>query len=194
MCVSDKGRVTHYCLRCCNLGVKRCRVCGEVKKIACYPPMSAYRYSNGGTVFAGRCYACQSRSLSATSRQMSADKLKKHTLHAIITSRLRAWRQKSKDVGVECDLDREYLTSLWESQDGKCYYTGEALSVDRSVETRAALCSLDRLDPASGYARGNVVWTTYAMNTTKGRRTAGEFLAMCRCVLGHLTASGDSGQ
>lgn len=101
------------------------------------------------------------------------------------TRNLGQYRARSQRRGVACDLDVEFLVNQFHSQDGRCYYTGEPLRWD----THGNLCarkdsmSLDRLDPARGYVKGNVVLCTYTTNTSKGERTEEDFYRFCEQVL-----------
>jgi len=51
------------------------------------------------------------------------------------------------------DLTREDVRALWESQNGKCFYSKINMSIKQNTDWQ---CSLERLDPEKGYIVGNV--------------------------------------
>lgn len=74
-------------------------------------------------------------------------------------------RARSRPKGwPECDLTGEYVLSLYEQQNRRCYWLG--IPLELSVETRHPLRpSLDRLVPAKGYTKGNIVIASLFANS-----------------------------
>lgn len=88
-------------------------------------------------------------------------------------------RSRSARSGRPFDLSREYLERLWESQGGKCYYTGLPMTLEVGSDHTV---SLDRLDNDRGYEVGNVVLCCRRVNAMKECDTLAIFVAWCRRV------------
>jgi hypothetical protein len=87
-----------------------------------------------------------------------------------------ACQRSAKHRQITCDLDADYLRSLWEQQRGLCYWLG--IPMEPSIETRSpARPSVDRLVPARGYTRGNVVLSTQFANMGRNACSAERFAA-----------------
>lgn len=91
----------------------------------------------------------------------------------------------AKRRGFPCDLDADYIKSLWEQQKGLCYWLGIPMvpSLDNKAPARP---SLDKLDPPKGYTRGNVVLTTMFANMGRNSCSAEafrEFIANMRATI-----------
>lgn len=95
------------------------------------------------------------------------------------------WRKKTPGS----DLTVDYLLNLWNTQDGKCYYTGKPM-LWKSAGIASESMSLDRLDPDKGYVQGNVVWCCLFVNVMKGHLTEQGFYGMMRHILAYR--KGDS--
>lgn len=73
-------------------------------------------------------------------------------------------------MGLDADIDADFVRALYEKQNGRCYWLN--VPVLPSVETRGPQRpSLDRLDCAKGYTKDNVVLTCAFANI--GRRDYG---------------------
>lgn len=60
-----------------------------------------------------------------------------------ITRRLGAYRKTCKELGVECNIDTDYLLELFKKQDGKCYYTSEIMEWDNYGKGRGKSTTLN---------------------------------------------------
>jgi hypothetical protein len=95
---------------------------------------------------------------------------------------VRKARMRSK-LGTH-DIDETYLKSLWEKQMGACVYSGIALTLndpytrERSGESNDPrfLASLDRIDSAQGYVRGNVHFISASLNLAKSTLSHEQFV------------------
>ena len=82
------------------------------------------------------------------------------TLDGYITKLLYAAKHHAKtrknrgreDAGV-FDLNRNDVKALWESQNGKCFYSKIKMSIKQNTDWQ---CSLERIDPDKGYIVDNV--------------------------------------
>ncbi len=104
----------------------------------------------------------------------------------MVQERISNWRRISASMGIQSDLTSEYLISLWNDQNGLCYYSGEVMKpnggekLNRPIPSSA---SLDKLNPHRGYVQGNVAWVTYRVNTSKGNLTEEEYYDYIESVL-----------
>lgn len=101
-------------------------------------------------------------------------------LLSAISSRLTDAKTRTKKYNKpECDVDRDYLYSLFKKQNGRCAYSGVELSLQKSSPL---VLSLDQIDPTKGYIKDNVQWLAWAVNRAKGDMDEQTFLDMCRVI------------
>ena len=75
----------------------------------------------------------------------------------------------SKHTGHEMSVTYKDLESLWNKQNGKCYWIGTDLSLDDLYIPHSPFAvSVDRLDSSKGYHIDNVVLTTRFFNRGRG--------------------------
>jgi len=73
-------------------------------------------------------------------------------------------KRRAKSKEIEFDLDIDYLVSLWNKQNGLCWYTKREMNfTTHSPE----LFSLDRKDSNLGYTKDNVIWCCWTVNDIK---------------------------
>ena len=101
--------------------------------------------------------------------------------------RIGSYKKKSKELGLVCDIDANYLLEIFHKQDGKCYYTKEIMvwdnfGVGKGNQSHLTL-SVDRLTPSLGYTKGNIVLCTHTSNCTKNYSTEQEFYDFCERVI-----------
>lgn len=117
----------------------------------------------------------------AYKRDYRARKQKEDPLDFFIKKGLVNWRKKDPN----CDLTLKYLTDLFKSQEGLCYYSGEELKFGPICQEHI---SLDRKDPSLGYKQDNVVWCIFRANTMKGSLNEDEFYRfMTQILLRHTS-------
>lgn len=95
-------------------------------------------------------------------------------------------KKRSLKRGVPYQIDKEYLMELYDSQSGKCYYSGLPLHVvkDESAKVHDHFkMTLDCIDPLKGYIKGNVVWCSYCVNSFKLNMSKDEMLKVCISIL-----------
>jgi hypothetical protein len=97
--------------------------------------------------------------------------------------RLRISRKlaEAKRKDIPCDINADYIISLWELQQGRCALTGVEMEI--TGEPGPNNLSIDRIAPDRGYVRGNVQLVTYRANQSKGNMTINEFTEFCKLVL-----------
>lgn len=110
-------------------------------------------------------------------------------------SPFRFYMKRVRSSVHENNIDAQYLSAVWESQKGKCAYTGVSLQLmkktDKAKQTGLATsASLDRIDSSKGYIKGNVQFISIGMNLAKNNLTdmdAKRFVSEIRKVEGDYT-------
>lgn len=82
-------------------------------------------------------------------------------------------RQNANSQHYEHNLTMEYIQSLLENQDYKCYYSGITFSNDR--KDKYTYPTIDRIDSTKGYIEGNVCICTLFVNMMKNNATVDQF-------------------
>jgi hypothetical protein len=135
-----------------------------------------YTLTNHGVAYSEKsiCQACEAlsaRQYAAANKDKIIENKKRHkdkhrgTIKYHVQEKISTWRKASC---VPSDLTVDYLISLYEQQNGYCFYSGEKMIfgwVDGKIQYNSL--SLDKLDPSKGYIQGNVVWCSYLTNTMK---------------------------
>jgi len=85
------------------------------------------------------------------------------------------------------NIDLKYLKNVWENQNGICYLTGWKLDLPDTVEgwkysKNAQRASLDRIDNAKGYVKGNVRFISYMANIARSNMEDAELIKFCHAV------------
>jgi hypothetical protein len=81
-------------------------------------------------------------------------------------------RQGARLRNLAFNVDRNYLSHLWEQQGGKCFYTKEPMTFTKGEVNKV---SVDRLDSNMGYEPGNLVLCCSRVNLMKGPLELAEF-------------------
>lgn len=87
-----------------------------------------------------------------------------------------------------CEIDLDYLKGIWESQLGKCPFSGcdlilpKNMSVGWDVERNWKRASIDRIDNSKGYIKGNIRFTSFMANIAKSTLTDLELIEFCKKV------------
>ena len=97
------------------------------------------------------------------------------------------WKSSAKRRTIPFDLTVDYIVDLYNSQDGKCYYTGRELIFNlpsnRNGFPSDATPSLDRLIPEKGYTQGNVVWCLWLINRMKYELSESNFYSYISSIV-----------
>jgi hypothetical protein len=76
--------------------------------------------------------------------------------------------------------------SMFEEQDGRCFYSDIKLNVVKSDASRTHdpfKMSLDCVDPTLGYVKDNVVWCAYCVNALKLKMSKESMIDVCRSIV-----------
>ena len=138
------------------VGMKRCPRCESIKSIDCFCRNRSSKDGRG--TYCGECQ----RSMSQIHRDANREL---YRLRSEVARKKKSWvenlirgsKSSAKARGLLHEINNEDLIHLWDEQGGKCYWLGLKLG-DETLPNRHPLKpSLDRLDTAKGYIKGNVV-------------------------------------
>lgn len=153
---------------------RRCPVCKEIKHLNDW-------YSNN----LSRCKVCDK-----AKKQSSYEKtVNKHlsSVENFLKYKLTNCSQK-KNVNITITLDD--LLNQYESQKGKCYYSGRPLEIALRTKSLNSL-SIDRIDSSKGYNPDNIVLCCSIINIMKLDTPEDEFINLCRDVVNHQSLQED---
>lgn len=88
-------------------------------------------------------------------------------------------RIKPKPIG----LDREFLISLWNKQEGLCAVTGKLMDLKKGEGLKSNSPSLDRINNNKEYLKDNVRWVCHKVNSMKGTFTDKELKEWCVSIV-----------
>ena len=94
-------------------------------------------------------------------------------------------RDKKNDRHFDHNVTIDYLCGLYYGQEGKCYHTGETMTLERGLVEGAVtftLCTMDRIDNAKGYEVGNIVLACDGINRMRSDMPLKEFQALCKRI------------
>ena len=100
---------------------------------------------------------------------------------ALNSSRKRAIRRD-----LDFDISKDYILKLFQDQGGKCFYSGLNLNIvkgDGDVFHDPLKMTLDCIDPALGYTKGNVVWCAFCVNAFKQKMSVDQMVSICNGIV-----------
>lgn len=92
-------------------------------------------------------------------------------------------KQSARKKELPFELSTELLISLWEKQNGLCYYSGTEMIFDGSGKPESV--SIDRIDSSSGYIPDNVVLCCAYINKMKSDQSIEIFTHWCSLIVNH---------
>lgn len=84
--------------------------------------------------------------------------------------------------GLSFDLTTEDIKTIYERQNGLCYYSGIEMKMDR---TGIYTVSVDRINSSKGYTVNNVVLCTSIVNSMKNKLPVDEFIKIVNAIARH---------
>lgn len=94
---------------------------------------------------------------------------------------VRSSKQSAKSRGLAFDIDESDIIKALEL--GVCQVTGMDLNMTTLDKANPWRPSIDRIDPAKGYVRGNVRIVVWLYNAAKQQYTDGDVLAMAKSLV-----------
>ena len=85
----------------------------------------------------------------------------KQTLPGYLATKLGHCKRRK---GVDCEITRDDLMKLWESQDGRCAISNYPM---KHISSNLFSVSVDRIDSSQGYTRNNIQLVCQAINLAK---------------------------
>jgi hypothetical protein len=101
---------------------------------------------------------------------------------ARLKERLRAARTRARKKNLFFTLSLDLLLEAWAKQEGKCFYTGTAMTTDGGAPE---CVSIDRVTPSAGYVGENIVLCCWAVNRMKDDMTVEQLRCWCERVVSH---------
>lgn len=155
---------THI-VRADGLSLKWCNGCGAFLPYKAFGTNSC-RYDK----LASMCTDCMNQRPSA---RRNINKVERRTPIGWLKWAISRKRSECKKHGITFDIDFDYILTVYEEQEGKCFYAKIPLEFGTNGLRSA---SLERLDSTHGYVRGNVVLASKAMNHAKNRAPKDDFI------------------
>jgi hypothetical protein len=119
-------------------GKKKCTICEEIKDLNEF-----YTVKSSGTKIS-YCNKCNCKRRNE-SKNKSEKNFLSHLWHTV--------QNRCKDKDKKTDLSREFLQDLYDSQEGRCWYSNIEMTMKTFSNWK---CSVERLDPSGWYTRDNV--------------------------------------
>jgi hypothetical protein len=116
--------------------------------------------------FKSQCVKCRSEK----SKQGHLIRREKRWAALLISSA----KKHSKIVNREVTITEEWVLELFNSQQGKCYWTGVPLLITKTPK-HPQKPSLDRIDSEKGYTPDNVILTSFSMNFARNSNSFEDF-------------------
>ena len=83
-------------------------------------------------------------------------------------------KQRSKKFNIHFNMSYEYLKSIYEKQNGNCFYSDNEMDLIRGLGSNWKTLTIDKIIPELGYTEGNIVLCTKKYNTVKSNLTLEE--------------------
>jgi hypothetical protein len=108
-------------------------------------------------------------------------------LGQFMATSLKRARSRDKMAGRDSDsrVTVDYLCGLYYGQNGKCFHTGEEMTLVRGLVDAAVcptLCTFDRIDNAKGYEIGNIVLACDGINRMRSDMDLKKFQTLCKKI------------
>ena len=157
-----------------TLQARECSKCGESKRL------NQFYYHRTRKHYMSTCKECNSKICAEYQR----GKRKAKNTGFIFTARAGEIRRTAriKGVPVTNDLSR-CLKELWESQGGKCFYTGLEMSLSGYQAGNDQAVTVDRIVPSLGYVEGNIAMCCSIVNRMKQNMSCDELFDLCELLL-----------
>lgn len=156
---------------------KTCKSCNVLKNI---DDFSKVTYKNGNFSIRNTCKECMKlkqkqryQNIVENGLELSANK----SAEAWITKILYKASTRNKFF----EIDKNYVFSLYEKQNGKCAISGETLTFQKN--NLSTNISIDRIDSSLGYVIGNIQLVCAYVNTMKWNKSIDELLFWCNKII-----------
>lgn len=84
----------------------------------------------------------------------------------------------------ECDIDLEYVKSLYDSQNGECAISKIKMTAFLGYRGRVDTnSSIDRIDNNKGYIKGNIQLVCFRINIMKNVLSLEDLIKYCKIII-----------
>ncbi len=118
-------------------------------------------------------------SLSTDKKVLYQENVRRWQHTNIFRNRFLQARSRAAKRNIEFSITVETLETLYQKQNGKCFFSGMALGL---TQDRKYVLSVDRLNSSMGYTPDNVVLVCAAINTMKSDLSVDEFIDIVKNV------------
>ena len=142
---------------------KKCTKCQENL------PLNRFYFHRGRKAHMDSCIRCNSKnkaSLEYQSRKRKEMDYKYTLRQRACCIRRECKTRKHGTIEVAADLG-DLLIKQYESQAGRCYYTGEPITFKNYHVGNASFATVDRINNKLGYVKGNIVFCKSSINRMK---------------------------
>jgi hypothetical protein len=173
--VRESNQIYRENLTLARAGLKRCFKCKRV-----LPRTDEYFSAKSRKRMANLCRPCN--------KEHGAE-LASGSLERALTSRWRGAKDRAHKGDLEFTISVVDLLTLWEKQEGRCFYSGVTMEYKQSsVWFDSATVTIDRIIPAEGYTPSNIVLCCYTANTLKNAMSVDRLLFWCKAILDHMAS------
>lgn len=152
---------------------KWCNHCSKFLLYSQFASNSA-RYDN----LSSWCKTC-SHELPSSKRHNDKKSNDRKTFHGWLKSYISSKKSRCQKQGMAFEVSIDLLTTKWENQSGRCYYSKVPLTYGKKTLTAA---HLERIDSTKAYTDSNTVWSCAAMNHAKNDSSYDDFCQFLLCA------------
>jgi len=149
--------------------------------------MTEFYYHRKRKIYMSSCNKCNSRICNVYQRQSGYRNTEGYIFYQRAYEIKR--RAQEKQLPVELDLNK-YLAELWEKQKHLCYYTGKPMNFRGYHHGDPDSMTVDRVNPALGYSRGNIVLCRSIVNRVKQELSIDSLLKLMKEIQRHQRKDG----
>ncbi len=103
-------------------------------------------------------------------------------LDGAIRYKLYQAKSRTSKKSYEFSLTHDDVKTQWETQQGKCFYTGIPMT---TLPKNHNYFSIDRYDSKKGYLPENIVLCCHVINLMKKDMSEADFLKFCQAVVSY---------
>ncbi|MDD3262768.1 MAG: hypothetical protein PHR61_02890 [Candidatus Absconditabacteria bacterium] len=160
-----------------------CTKCGIAKHPSEFVIHRMNNYRVGKYRYLYECKECKKNRIYSKRNQS------RETIEGAIEIIIKQLEQGAKKRKISFNINGNDLLTLWNKQQGKCYYSGYPMEYEfihykpgkESDKTKRQI-SCDRLDNDRGYEKGNIVLCCTIINKMKNNLPQEEFFKICKDV------------
>jgi hypothetical protein len=163
-----------------SLVEKVCKKCQLVKSIEFFQKQY---YKDGSSCIRHKCIECcnEEDKLRYLKNKTEGKKLSwNKSSEAYISKLFYKASQRNKEFSIE----KEYVISLFEKQNGLCAISGEKLTFDK--DNVSSNISIDRINSNLGYVEGNVQLVCAHVNIMKWNKSTEELIEWCEKIISNI--------